>query len=278
VVGALRPDLLDEAGLSVAPRIVSVPSHDTAAAVAGIPAWTTDFAYVCTGTWALVGVELPEPVITEESREANFTNEIGVDGTIRFLRNVTGFWLLQECVRSWGPVDLDALSRAASRVPALLSIVDVQDPGFAVAGDMPARIVAAADRTGGPAPHNRAEMLRCILDSMALAIRHAVRDAVRLSGRPVSVVHLVGGGAANPLFCQSVADACGLPVVAGPTEAASWGNALSQFQALGLVPPGLAPARELIRHEVSPVRYEPSTVESQWSVADRRVEDARAAA
>lgn len=272
VVGAMSDDLLDDAGLDHAPAVVTVPSHDTAAAVAGIPASTGDFAYVCTGTWALVGLELPAPVITEASRAANFTNEVGVDGTIRFLRNVTGFWLLQECVRAWkSTVDLDALTEAASRVEPLRAVLDVQDPAFAAAGDMPRRIAAAAV---GATPQTQAEIVRCILDSMALAIRNAIHEACRLAGRDVSVVHLVGGGVANGLFCQLVADATRLPVIAGPTEAASWGNAVTQAQALSVVPGGLTETRALLRRSLHLTTYTPAGTETVWTAAAARLRSA----
>ena len=195
------------------PQVVIGPSHDTAAAVVGVPAADDAFAFVCTGTWALAGVELPAPIITGAAREAGFTNEAGIDGTIRFLRNVTGFWLLQECVRQWQSegrrIDLDELTRAAGEVPGLRALIDVQDPGFAAPGGMPQRIARACLRTSGVSLSAEAEILRCILDSMAVAIRHAVRDAEQVSGHQIRTVHIVGGGVANPLFCQLVADACG---------------------------------------------------------------------
>lgn len=270
-LGALSPAL----GLGDETEVIAVPSHDTAASVAGIPADGQDFAYVCTGTWALVGVELPDPVITAASRRANFTNEVGVDGTVRFLRNVTGFWLLQECIRQWrqdgADVDAAGLTDAATGVVGFRAVIDVQDPAFAAPGDMPRRIREAAHRTSGATIAGHAETVRCILDSMALAIRHAVRDAVALSGRTVQVVHMVGGGVSSPLFCQLVADACGLPVVAGPTEAASWGNVLSQARALGVVGDSLAETREVIRHTERPVAYRVSGDEREWARADRLV-------
>jgi len=163
-----------------------------------VPAADDAFAFVCTGTWALVGLELPAPVITGAAREAGFSNEVGIDGTIRFLRNVTGFWLLQECVREWqadGPnVDLDELTRAAGQVPGHRALIDVQDPAFAAPGEMTQRIVRACQRTSGVSLAGEAEITRCILDSMAVAIRHAVGDAARVTGRPVRTVHVVGGG------------------------------------------------------------------------------------
>ena len=281
VAGRMLPDAVTDAGLAAAPQVVTVPSHDTAAAVAGIPAESGRFGYVCSGTWALVGVELPEPVITEASRAANFSNEVGADGSIRFLRNVTGFWLLQECVREWRasglPADLGKLTRAAADVPALRAVVDVQEPAFAAPGDMPCRIARASLRTSGVALASPAEITRCILDSIAVAIRHALHDSVRLSGRAVDVVHIVGGGASNVLFCQLVADACRLPVVAGPAEAASWGNAIYQARALGVLSGSAADARAIIRQAEGPVGYPVRGDEAAWQRADERVLAARGA-
>jgi rhamnulokinase len=281
VVGAMLPDVVTDAGLDHAPQVVTVPSHDTAAAVAGIPAESDRFAYVCTGTWALVGLERPAPVITEASRLANFTNEVGADGSIRFLRNVTGFWLLQECVREWRAagqhIDLAALTDAAAELPALRALIDVQEPAFAAPGDMPRRVAQACLRTSGITLATPAEFTRCILDSMAVAIRHAVSDGTRLAGRTVGVVHIVGGGVANPLFCQLVADACRLPVVAGPTEAASWGNAIYQAKALGVLDGSVADARALIARAEQPVRYVVRGGEDDWHRADKVVIAAREA-
>jgi rhamnulokinase len=272
--------LAADLGLARPPQVVIGPSHDTAAAVAGVPAADDAFAFVCTGTWALAGVELPAPVITGEARDAGFTNEAGIDGTIRFLRNVTGFWLLQECVREWQAdgrrVDLDGLSRAASGLPGLRALIDVQDPGFAAPGGMTQRIAQACLRTSGAALSGEAEILRCILDSMAVAIRQAVRDAARITGRSVRTVHVVGGGVANPLFCQLVADACGLPAVAGPTEAASWGNVLVQARALGVTGGSLPELRSLIRRGVHLVTYTAAGHEADWARADEIVLASRA--
>jgi rhamnulokinase len=268
VLGPMDVAVCEQAGLQRSPLVVAVPSHDTAAAVAGVPSTSDRFAYACTGTWALVGVELPEPVVTDEARAANFTNELGADGTVRFLRNVTGFWLQQECIRGWRregeAVDLTELTRLTAEVPALRAVIDVQDPRFAAPGDMPSRIRDAA----GAGLATPAEVNRCILDSMALAIRRAVGEAVRLSDRPVDVVHVVGGGVANPLFCQLLADACQRPVLAGPTEAAVWGNALSQAQALGLIAPGLAASRAVIRTVTDVTAYEPTSADAVWRRAD----------
>jgi rhamnulokinase len=275
VAGPVAAPLLSRLELARPPQVITGPSHDTAAAVAGIPAADDTFAFVCTGTWALAGMELPAPVITDAARRAGFSNEAGVDGTTRFLRNLTGFWLLQECVREWRAdgrcVDLDQLTRAADRIPEQRALVDVQDPDFLAPGGMTERITRACQRASGVALSTEAEILRCILDSMAVAIRHAVRDAVRLAGHPVRTVHVVGGGVANPLFCQLIADACELPMVAGPTEAASWGNVLVQARALGAASGSLAELRTLIPQDSHVTRYEPSGQAQAWARADEIV-------
>jgi rhamnulokinase len=269
--GHVAGKVLPELGLDSAPVVVTVGSHDTASAVAGVPASSERYAYVCTGTWALVGVDRPAPVITEAARAANFTNEVGVEGSVRFLRNVTGFWLLQECVRQWRAegvsVDAAELTRAAAQLPPLTAVIDVQEPGFAAPGDMVTRVVEGARRTCGVALTTPAQITRCILDSMALAVRHAVRAAVALSGSTVDVVHVVGGGAVNAPFCQAVADACQLPVVAGPTEAAAWGNALVQARTLGAIN-SLADARAAIARAEPTTTYQVRGDEEPWQRAD----------
>ncbi|WP_327009291.1 rhamnulokinase [Dactylosporangium sp. NBC_01737] len=268
VAGPLLPDVVATTGLTPDTLVTSVASHDTASAVAGIPARTRDFAYISCGTWSLVGVELPSPVVTTDSYEAGFTNEIGVDGTVRYLRNVMGLWLLQECMRDWGSSSLPALLAGAAAAPALRSVVDATDPRFLAPGDMPARIGAALRETGQPVPADPAAMTRCILDSLALAYRRAVHDAQRLTGRHVDVVHLVGGGAQNALLCQLTADACELPVEAGPVEAGALGNVLVQARALGLVAPDLPSMRALIHASRT---YQPRPGSGpDWAAADRR--------
>ena len=277
VAGPAVPDL----GLARPPQVIVGPSHDTAAAVAGVPAAGEGFAFVCTGTWALVGVELPAPVITEAARLAGFSNEAGVDGTTRFLRNVTGFWLLQECAREWQAsgrrVDLDELTRAAGRVAGRRALIDVQDPAFLPPGPMTQRIIRACQRTSGVALSGEAEIVRCILDSMAVAILQAVRDAIRLTGRLVGTVHVVGGGVANALFCQLVADACRLPVVAGPAEAACWGNALIQARTLGAAGPSLPELRSLVRQGARLTSYQPEGTGQAWDRAEEIVVTGRRA-
>jgi len=206
-------------------------------------------------------VELDQAVLTEESRRANFTNEGGVDDRIRYLRNVMGLWLLQESLRTWElegtPAQLPSLLIAAGELPAGGPTIDPDDPSFLPPGDMPARIAAACLQHDQPAPGTRAGLVRCILDSLAAAYGRTVRDAARLSGQSVEVVHLVGGGARNTLLCQLTADACEVPVLAGPVEATALGNVLVQARAQGLLSGDLETLRALVGSTQDIRRYEP---------------------
>ncbi len=268
--GVLRSEVLEETGLRGPVPVTAVGSHDTASAVVAVPAVEERFAYICTGTWSLAGLELDAPVLSEAGRVANFTNELGLDGTVRYLRNIMGLWLLQECVRAWGEPELGELLRAAARVPALRSVVDAGDAAFLAPGRMPERIADGCRGSGQPVPESRAEITRCILDSLALAHRRAVCDAQELAGHGVDVVHIVGGGTRNALLCQLTADACGLPVVAGPTEAAALGNVLVQARAHGLVG-DLAGMRGLLARTQPSTRYEPRGDTARWRAAQARL-------
>ncbi|GAA4514204.1 rhamnulokinase family protein [Actinoallomurus oryzae] len=268
VIGTLRPDVAAETELPESLPVTAVGSHDTASAVFAVPAEHDRFGYVSCGTWSLAGVELTAPVLTEESRIAGFTNEVGVGGTIRYLRNVMGLWLLQESLRAWHAEErLPELLAAAAEVPPFAALVDPGDQSFIPPGDMPARIAAYCERTDQRPPAGRAEVVRCVLESLALGHRAAIRDAARLSGRSVEVVHVVGGGARNTLLCQLTADACGLPVVAGPVEATAIGNALVQARAHGLT----TDPRELVRRTQNLTVYHPRGDETAWDDAARRV-------
>ena len=251
--------------------LIAVGSHDTASAVAAVPATRENFAYISSGTWSLVGMELSAPVLTGASRAARFTNEAGVDGTVRYLRNVMGLWLLQECLRRWPDVSLGGLLDGAARVPALKFVIDPDDPAFLPPGDMPARIASWLAERGEAAPDGPTETVRCILDSLALAYRRAIIAAQSLSGRHADVVHVVGGGSRNALLCQLTADATGLPVLAGPAEATALGNMLVQARALGAAPPDLAGMRALLRSTQPVVAYAPSGGAAAWAVAADRI-------
>ena len=273
VLGTLQPQVADRVGLPASTPVIAVGSHDTASAVVAVPAVGGRFGYLSSGTWSLVGLELPEPVLTEASRAANFTNEGGVDGTVRYLRNVTGLWLLSESIRTWqasdvdgtgastladaGPSDLAGLLAAAAAEPDGGPVFDVDDPQFLPPGDMPGRIAAACRQAGVPGPATRAGVVRCILDSLAGAYARSLEDAGRLTGRQVDVLHVVGGGSRNELLCRLTATATGLPVVAGPVEATALGNVLVQARALGAVSGELGDLRDLVRRSHRLTRYEP---------------------
>ena len=271
-IGELVPEVCQRTGQRPGTPVVAVGSHDTASAVVGVPAATgSSFAYISSGTWSLVGVELDAPVLSEAARRANFTNEGGVDATVRFLRNVMGLWVLTEAMGTWVVDDVRVLLDEALATPPHGPVVDIDAPEFLAPGDMPARIGAACERSGQQPPQTRGGVVRCILESLALAYRRTVRAAVELSGHPVEVVHVVGGGARNELLCQLTADACGLPVLAGPVEAAALGNVLVQARALGARLPDLGAMRELIRATHHLVRYQPSSEQAPWDEAEARL-------
>lgn len=248
--GTLLPDVASAVGLPRDTKVVAVGSHDTASAVAAVPAREDDFAYISSGTWSLVGLELKHPVLTEASREANFTNERGVDGTIRYLRNMGGLWLLSECQRTWAAEgfrpELPALLQAAAALPPGGPQINPDDPYFIAPDNMPERIRAAVRRTGDVLIDDPAAITRCIMDSLANGYARTIRDAEKLADRAVDVVHVVGGGSQNQLLCQLTADAARRPVIAGPVEATALGNVLVQARAAGAVTGGLAELRALV--------------------------------
>jgi rhamnulokinase len=260
-VGELSAAVRADTGIDHPLTVTTVGSHDTASAVVGVPAQNPNFAYISCGTWGLVGVELDAPVLTEAGRVANFTNERGVDGTIRYLRNVMGLWILSETLRTWrlhGPTGtLPDLLDKATQVPAGGPTFDPDAPEFLAPRDMPERIAAACRAGGQRVPQTRAEVVRCILDSLAITFAARIEDAQRLSGRAVEVVHVVGGGTQNALLCQLIADACGRPVVAGPVEATALGNILVQARTHGVLHGDLWALRRQLRAAISPVTYRP---------------------
>jgi len=245
-------------------EVVAVGSHDTASAVVAVPLSSPNAAYISCGTWGLVGVELDAPVVTDAARDANFTNEGGVDGRVRFLHNVTGLWLLSESVRAWGvedgaPLDLPSLLDVAASVEGEIPLFDANDPRLAVPGDMPARIAAVLDEAGSPVPASRAAFARTIVESIADAFARAVHTAGRLTDREIDVVHIVGGGSLNRLLCQATADRSGLPVLAGPVEATALGNVLVQARAHGWfgADASLETLREAVEAAYPPERFAP---------------------
>jgi len=288
--------------------VVAVGSHDTASAVAGVPARTGSFAYISSGTWSLVGTELSAPVLSDEARAANFTNELGVDGTVRFLANIMGMWVQQECLREWaalgdeasgasGRVDwplLDAQTEAAQPARYLL---DMSSPELMAPGGMVERVrslwfpgpgassaassgddSSSSDEAGagsgdrqasGVDPTERATVLRAITDSLALAYRRAIRRTSELSGTRPEAIHLVGGGSKNRLLAQETADATGIPVIAGPVEATALGNMFISLRAIGAASGTLMDLRAISRASSALLTYEPRASHARlWDEAD----------
>jgi rhamnulokinase len=257
-------------------RVVAAASHDTASAVAGTPLGPgTAGVYISCGTWALVGRELAAPITTAAALAANVTNELGVEGSVRLLKNVTGLWLLEECRRSWvehGEVHTTAeLVAAAEEVPGGRSVIDPDDPRFAAPGDMPERITAACAESGQPIPESPGETTRVILDSLALTWRTTVATIEQVTGTAAERIHLVGGGAAIPLLRRLCASACDRPVLAGPAEATVVGNAIVQAAATGTLR-DVAHGRRLVEHAlaVDQVMPEPTL---DWNALAARLQE-----
>ena len=272
-LGPLLPAVAEEAGATV--PVFAVASHDTASAVVAVPAQSEDFAYISSGTWSLVGVETRSPVVTPEAREANFTNEGGFGGTTRFLKNVMGLWLLQECRRRWAREGHDysygELARLAEDAPSG-PLVDPDHPAFLAPGDMPSRIGSFCEEAGQTPPQGPAEVARCVFESLALKYGYAIEQAEGLTGREIETINVVGGGSQNALLCQLTADAARLPVVAGPVEATAMGNVMVQAFARDRVG-SLEEIRSVVRKSFEATIYEPGGDADGWS--ERRERFAR---
>jgi rhamnulokinase len=251
----------------------TVGSHDTASAVVAVPATSPDFAYISSGTWSLMGVETDAPLLSAEAMAANISNEGGAFGTFRPLKNVMGLWILQGCRAAWAAQDpaygdYARLMAEAEAAPPFGALIDPDDPMFFAPGDMPGRIREFCARAGQTAPQTVGQTVRCVLESLALKYRHVLEQLeglVRPLGRAINVLHIVGGGAQNPLLCQMTADAIKRPVLAGPAEATALGNGLVQLYALGEIG-GLAEARAVVRASYPPAPYEP-TFFHDWDAA-----------
>jgi rhamnulokinase len=274
VLAAVRGRLADEVGLRGAVPVIPGGSHDTASAVAAVPELDEASAYISSGTWSLVGVEVREPVITPQALALNFTNEGGVGGTIRLLKNVAGLWLLQECRRQWSGegklYSWEELLALATTAPSFRSLVDPDDPAFLMPGDMPAAIRAFCRRTGQPEPATVGAVVRCCLESLALKYRRVVEALAGLIGHPIEMIRIVGGGSQNRLLCQFTANACQRLVVAGPVEATALGNLMVQAIATGRLT-DLSAGREAVAASVQRHRHEPGPA-AAWDDAYQRFE------
>ena len=252
--------------------VIATATHDTGAAVAAVPMANDRCAYLSIGTWSLVGIESTDAIVTDAAYEANVTNEGGVNGTFRVLRNVTGLWLLDECRRIWAASGheyaYDELVMLARSAPAFRSLIDPNDASFLEPGDMPARIAAYCASTGQETPDGVGATVRCIFESLAAKQAETVDLLSAVTGREIDVLHVVGGGANNELLCAWTAEASGRPVLAGPAEATLVGNLLVQAMTLGEIA-SLEEGREVVRRSFEPVVYEPSGA-SAWAEARER--------
>lgn len=261
VLGRVSAEVAGRIGGS-RPDVIAPASHDTASAVAAVPfARGVPAAYVSSGTWSLVGVETRAPQLGPDALAANVTNEGGVERTFRLLKNVTGLWLVQECRRAWAERGLDLdypeLVAMAARATPGVAFIDPDDARFLPPGDMPGRIAAFLHETGQAPVDEPGQVVRVVLESLALKTRWVLDAIARLTGVAPEVVHVVGGGSRNRLLCALTADATGLPVLAGPAEATAIGNLLVQAIALGEVA-SVAEGRELVRRSFPPETYEPA--------------------
>lgn len=249
--------------------VVVAPHHDTGSAVIGVPAQIENFAYLSSGTWSLLGMELREPVINDAALQANVTNEGGYGGTIRLLKNIMGLWLIQQAKRTWDAEGQEhsysELADLARSTDPFVSLIDPDHPAFLAPGDMPTRIREFCKQHGEPIPASIGAMSRCIFESLALKYRYVLELLIMLTGRQVDVLHIVGGGSQNALLCQMTADATGRTVLAGPVEATALGNALTQLIALGSLR-SVEEGRRLIRDSFPLRVYEPEQT-AAWTSA-----------
>jgi len=270
-LGPVLPEIAEETGLSGI-EVVATCSHDTGAAVAAVPAEGDDWAYLSSGTWSLIGVELPSPLINETVREHNFTNEVGYGGTIRFLKNIIGLWILQESRRTWEReghlLDYSEIERLAEEAEPFRSLINPNATRFLQPGGMPEKIAAYCRETGQPVPETHGQFARCIYESLALRYRTTLDQMAEIIGHKISRLHIVGGGSQSSLLNQFAASATGRTVLAGPVEATACGNVLIQALALGHLP-DLAALREVVRTSFSIRKYQPEQSDV-WLKASER--------
>lgn len=271
VTGRLTPEVQRATGLADVP-VVAVAGHDTASAIAAVPAADEHFAYLSSGTWSLMGIELPHPVIDERSTRLNFTNEGGISGTIRFLKNICGMWLYERCRNEW-PAEVRSLSHPelqgkALEAPAFRSLINPDDPSFANPESMLRAISRYCEATGQPVPETPAQVCRCIFESLALRYRQVLAWLRQISGTPIHVLHIIGGGSRNTVLCQMAASACGITVKTGPQEGTALGNIMMQAKAQGDVA-DVWDMRRVVAQSVQMRTYEPCDTQL-WAAQQER--------
>jgi len=271
-LGPLLPEIVAETGLQGV-RVVVPGSHDTASAVLAVPAAGKSWCYISSGTWSLMGIETAAPVINDDAFRWNFTNEAGVAGTTRLLKNISGLWLIQECQRAWRAegrdYDWQRLTRLAEDAEPLHAVIDADDPRLIAPRDMPAKLVALCSEANQPIPETHGAIVRCALESLALKYREVLGYLERLRGGRIEQIHIVGGGSQNGLLCQMTADACERPVLAGPIEATAIGNVLMQAISAGEIA-DVAAARDVVCRSFEPVEYQPQAG-TAWAHAAARL-------
>lgn len=273
VLGELSEETASETGAK-GTKVVNIGSHDTASAILSVPSEGDDFLFISSGTWSLMGIESPSPVINDVSRKYSFTNEGGVFGKINIMKNIMGLWLIQESRRQWKregkEYSFDEMSSAALASEPFRSIINPDDPMFGTAGDLPGRIVEYCKKTGQPAPENVGQIVRCIFESLALRYRWTAEKLEELTGRKYNVINIVGGGTKDELLCRFTANGTGRKVLAGPVEATAIGNILMQAYAAGEIS-SIEEARKIVRNSFEIKTYEPDTsLADGWDKAYER--------
>jgi rhamnulokinase len=272
VLGNLLPDVMEETGCNPIPCI-AVAGHDTASAIVSVPVRGKNWAYLSSGTWSLLGIESPVPLVSEKTLEMNFTNEGGVEGTTRFLKNIMGMWLIQECKRVWdeeGEMDWQQIVDLSILAEPFKSLINPDDSTFLNPGNMPKAIQDFCAKTHQPVPGTKGDIARCIYDSLVLKYKYTIKQIESVTGKPIEKLHIIGGGAHNVIMNQLTADATGIPVFAGPTEATAIGNIMIQAKAMGKVS-SLAKIREIVGNSFEVTEYVPSP-KLDWDAAYAKFE------
>ena len=271
-IGKVLPEILEDTGCDEIPCI-AVASHDTASAIASVPANGGNWAYLSSGTWSLLGIESPVPVVSEKTLEMNFTNEGGVEGTTRLLKNIMGMWLIQECKRIWDEekeLDWHEIVEISNAVEPFNCLINPDDPMFLNPGNMPKAIQEYCKKTGQKIPETKGEIARCIYDSLVLKYKFTIKQIESVTGIKIEKLHIIGGGAHNKIMNQLTADAIGIPVFAGPTEATAIGNVMMQAKAIGAVN-SLSEIREVVRNSFEVTEYK-SSPKLDWDAAYTKFE------
>jgi rhamnulokinase len=272
IVGDLLPEVLEETGCKPIPCI-AVASHDTASAIVSVPARGENWAYLSSGTWSLLGIESPVPLVSEKTLEMNFTNEGGVEGTTRFLKNIMGMWLIQECKRIWddeGTLNWQEIVDLSIAAEPFKSLINPDDSMFLNPGNMPKAIQEFCLKTNQPVPGTKGEIARCIYDSLVLKYKYTIEQIESVTGKKIEKLHIIGGGAHNVIMNQLTADAIGIPVFAGPTEATAIGNIMLQAKALGKVK-SLDEIREIVSNSFEVSEFKPMP-KLNWEGAYKKFE------